>query len=187
MSDKLPGVIVAVAVVAAVFVLMALGWRGRKRSQLDVEALPAIPEQLHVIATYLGQYVSTTSAGDWLDRIAARGLGIRGQCELTLAQEGLLYDRHGAPAVFIPAESIREVNAESGMVGKFVEKQGLFVLTWHHGQRELDTGFRPRFSDQLDELMRNAESIGRTQARTREQREQERSPRAAHEAERRDA
>ena len=59
----------------------------------------------------------------------------------------MLFDRSGAGPVFIPAASLTGVRQESGMAGKFVEKDGLLVLSWTLGSRELDTGFRTRHAD----------------------------------------
>ena len=36
------------------------------------------------LAAAEGQYVATTTAGDWLDRIAVHGLGIRTNAELSV-------------------------------------------------------------------------------------------------------
>ena len=59
----------------------------------------------------------------------------------------MLFDRSGAGPVFIPAASLTGVRQESGMAGKFVEKDGLLVLSWMLGSRELDSGFRTRHAD----------------------------------------
>ena len=39
------------------------------------------------------------------------------------------------------------------MAGKFVEKDGLLVLSWMLGTRELDTGFRTRRADDKTVLL----------------------------------
>ena len=129
-------------------VLIWLGWRNRLRRQADVDPLPEIPTELGVaLAVADGQYVATTTAGDWLDRIAVHNLGLRTNAELSVHPEGVLFDRSGAGPVFIPAASLTGVRQESGMAGKFVEKDGLLVLSWKLGSRELDSGFRTRHAD----------------------------------------
>lgn len=126
-------------------VLIWLGWRNRLRRQADVDPLPEIPAELGAaLAVADGQYVATTTAGDWLDRIAVHNLGLRTNAELSVHPEGVLFDRSGAGPVFIPAASLTGVRQESGMAGKFVEKDGLLVLSWMLGTRELDSGFRTR-------------------------------------------
>ena len=67
--------------------------------------------------------------------------------------EGVLFDRAGAGPVFIPAGRLTGVRQESGMAGKFVEKDGLLVLSWMLGSRELDSGFRTRRADDKTKLL----------------------------------
>lgn len=144
MDKILPG-LAMLAVIAVVFVLLAIGWRSRLRRQSDVEQLPPVPEVPgEPLASVEGQYVATTTAGDWLDRIAVHGLGIRTTSTLEVYRHGVLFDRSGAPALYIPAASLTGVRQDSGMAGKFVEKDGLLVLAWVHGSHELDSGFRTR-------------------------------------------
>ncbi|MEQ4520095.1 hypothetical protein ABLI39_12120 [Pseudarthrobacter sp. B907] len=131
--------------IAAALALIWLGWRNRLRRQADVEPLPAVPAVLgSPLAGADGQYVASTTAGDWLDRIAVHQLGIRTNAVLSVHPEGVLFERSGAGPVFIPAARLSGVRQESGMAGKFVEKDGLLVLSWMLGSRELDTGFRTR-------------------------------------------
>lgn len=137
--------ILTLVLIAVALVLIWLGWRNRLRRQSDVEPLPDMPAELGAaLAVADGQYVATTTAGDWLDRIAVHNLGIRTNAELSVHPEGVLFDRSGAGPVFIPAASLTGVRQESGMAGKFVEKDGLLVLSWMLGTRELDSGFRTR-------------------------------------------
>ncbi|MCB5275718.1 hypothetical protein BJG92_03269 [Arthrobacter sp. SO5] len=128
-----------------VFALLAVGWRNRLRRQADVDPLPEVPAELGAaLAAADGQYVASTTAGDWLDRIAVHNLGIRTNAGLSVHPEGVLFERSGAGPVFIPAASLTGVRQESGMAGKFVEKDGLLVISWMLGSRELDSGFRSR-------------------------------------------
>jgi hypothetical protein len=134
------------------------GWRARQRRQADVPELPEVPQDLGPArAAADGTYVVTTTAGDWLDRIAVHGLGERSEATLSVVADGVLFRRQGAPDVFVPAASLRGVRLERGMAGKFVEEGGLVVVTWQHGegqrQRELDTGFRPRAGEDREVLV----------------------------------
>jgi hypothetical protein len=145
MENQTLTLVITLALVAAALVLIGIGWRNRLRRQADVAPLPAVPEAAGVpVARAEGQYVASTTAGDWLDRIAVHGLGLRTNAVLSVFSHGVLFDRSGAPALYIPAASLTGVRQESGMAGKFVEKEGLLVLTWHLGSHELDTGFRTR-------------------------------------------
>ena len=137
--------LLVVVLVCVALALIWLGWRSRLRRQADVDPLPEIPAELGAaLAAADGQYVASTTAGDWLDRIAVHNLGIRTNAELSVHPQGVLFDRSGAGPVFIPAASLTGVRQESGMAGKFVEKDGLLVLSWMLGSRELDSGFRTR-------------------------------------------
>ncbi|NVM97927.1 hypothetical protein G6035_04540 [Arthrobacter sp. SDTb3-6] len=119
------------------------GWRGRLRRQAGIAGLPAVPDDAGPAAlSVAGQYVTTTSAGDWLDRIAAHGMGIRTNATLELRTTGVLLLRKGAADVYIAADAMTEVSTQAGMAGKFVEKDGLVVITWRLGEKLVDTGFR---------------------------------------------
>ena len=137
--------LLTLVLIGVALALIWLGWRNRLRRQADVDPLPEIPAELGAaLAVADGQYVASTTAGDWLDRIAVHNLGIRTNAELSVHPQGVLFDRSGAGPVFIPAASLTGVRQESGMAGKFVEKDGLLVLSWMLGSRELDSGFRTR-------------------------------------------
>ncbi|MGO4235724.1 PH-like domain-containing protein [Pseudarthrobacter sp. YAF2] len=159
MDKILPG-LAMLAVVAVVFVLLGIGWRNRLRRQSDVEQLPPVPAAPgEPAAVAEGQYVATTTAGDWLDRIAVHGLGIRTNATLAVYPHGVLYERSGAPALYIPAASLLGVRQESGMAGKFVEKDGLLVLAWTLGAHGLDTGFRTRRAADKDVLYQALQNL----------------------------
>lgn len=146
--------VLTLVLIGVALALIWLGWRNRLRRQADVDPLPEIPAELGTaVAVADGQYVASTTAGDWLDRIAVHNLGIRTNAELSVHPQGVLFDRSGAGPVFIPAASLTGVRQESGMAGKFVEKDGLLVLSWMLGSRELDSGFRTRHADDKTTLL----------------------------------
>jgi len=144
-------------VVFAIFVLglwgMRRSWRRRARSQsAQLPPFPSTPADPVVLGEELlpenkGLYVSTTTAGDWQDRIVTRGVGMRGRAVLRLYASGVEIDRAGAPGFFIPRESIVEVKRASRIAGKVMGTDSLLVITWRLGETELDTGFR---GDDLD-------------------------------------
>ena len=145
MDNKTLTLVITLPLIALVLAMIVAGWRSRLRRQSDVEQLPAVPAELsRPLAAADGPYVATPTAGDWLDRSAVQGLGIRTNAELTVHPEGVLFERSGAGPVFIPAGRVTGVRQDSGMAGKFVEKDGLLVVSWTLGGRELDTGFRTR-------------------------------------------
>ena len=141
----LPALLVTVAVTVLLLALMGLGWRNRLRRQAGVAAPPEVPAGLGApLAVADGQYICTTTAGDWLDRIATPQLGLRTGAVLEIVEQGAVLRRSGAPDLFIPAADLTGVRLESGMAGKFVEKDGLLVIGWTLGGQGVDTGFRPR-------------------------------------------
>lgn len=145
MDTRLLSLVFSLGLIAIAFTLIYLGWRNRLKRQADVVELSEVPADAgEPLAAGEGQYVSTTTSGDWLDRIAAHGLGVRTNAELAVYPHGVVFDRSGAPPVYIPAASLTGVRQDSGMAGKFVEKDGLLIVSWQHGTHGLDTGFRTR-------------------------------------------
>ncbi len=133
---------------------MYRGWRNRQSRQADLAPLPAVPEGK--VKGVEGVYVATTTAGDWMDRIAVHELGVRSTADLAVSEAGLIFHRQGASDVFIPADRLTGVRTDRGIAGKVTaEASGLVVVTWTHDGRELDTGFRPR---------RKADSAGLTES-----------------------
>ena len=142
------------ALLILVLGLFALGWRGRRRRQQDLPRPKALPEELSdPDFQALGQYVVTTTAGDWLDRVALYGLGVKSNATAAVFPEGLLFARSGAEDLWIPRDDLRAVRLERGMAGKFVEKDGLVAVTWQLGPKRVDTGFRTRSADDKTPLV----------------------------------
>ncbi len=139
------------------------GWRRRVRaSAAAVPVIPPVPDDLG--ATRLGPveatYVSSTTAGDWLDRIAAHDLGARSAAEVEVHDAGVLLRRRGATDVFVPADRLRAVGTAPGMAGKFVGGEGLVVLTWDSGaDRTLDTGLLVRHRSERPALVRAVQAL----------------------------
>jgi hypothetical protein len=135
---------VMLVLLAGIYLLMWRGWRRRAARQADVPPLPAAPDMLgtDLVPPVPGVYVSSTTAGDWLDRIVVRDLGVRSRAVVHVTRAGVSFDRTGAADVFVPSAWVRGVRREKGMAGKFVSEGGLVVLTWELGDRLLDTAFR---------------------------------------------
>lgn len=146
-------------VVVGFFLLCAaamwVGWRRRAAAQRARYApFPSLPpsddgadgaggaDLGEPIASMTGIYVATTAAGRWQDRIVAHGVGWRGPATLRRHPEGVVVNRHGARDLFIAADAIRDVTTARGMAGKVMGTDGLLVITWQHGDTEVDTGFR---------------------------------------------
>jgi hypothetical protein len=132
--------------IALVYWLMREGWKWRGTLQGDLPELPASPEEVGeaklAVLSMSGRYHGSTTAGQWLDRIVAHGLGTRSRVELTLTEAGLDVVRPGATDFFIPAGALREALLGKGIAGKVLSEGGLLVVTWAHGDRLIDSGFR---------------------------------------------
>ncbi|MEU6532932.1 hypothetical protein ABZ869_27500 [Streptomyces sp. NPDC046928] len=129
--------------VALVYWLMREGWKWRGTLQSDLPALPSAPDDPGPARLSMsGRYHGSTTAGQWLDRIVAHGLGTRSRAELTLTDAGLDVVRPGAADFFVPADRLRGARLDKGIAGKVLTEGGLLVVTWAHGDRLIDSGFR---------------------------------------------
>ncbi|MFE2630294.1 hypothetical protein ACFYTV_10035 [Streptomyces sp. NPDC004562] len=129
--------------VALVYWLMREGWKWRGTLQSDLPALPSAPDDPGPARLSMsGRYHGSTTAGQWLDRIVAHGLGTRSRAELTLTDAGLDVVRPGAADFFVPADRLRGARLDKGIAGKVLTEGGLLVVTWAHGERLIDSGFR---------------------------------------------
>ncbi|MGF1425568.1 hypothetical protein [Kitasatospora sp. LaBMicrA B282] len=128
--------------IVVVYWLMRQGWNWRRTLQSDLSALPAVPSETGTpILESSGRYHGSTTAGNWLDRVVAHGLGTRSLAELTLTEQGLLARRPGATDLWVPAEALTGARTDSGIAGKVVPS-GLLVVGWRLAERELESGFR---------------------------------------------
>ena len=141
--ERIGWTILTLAVLVGILLLMRRGWRGRGRRQAALpapDAVPAVPGPL--LAATEGVYVSTTSAGDWLDRIVVHRLGERSAARLSVHRDGVGIER-ARGSFWIGRDALTGVRREPGMAGKFVGGRGLVVLSWTLGPFAVDTGFHP--------------------------------------------
>lgn len=121
---------------------MRRGWRNRQARQRDVPEPMSIPQTMDFTAVASGMYVGTARAGDWLDRIAVHGLGVRSNGECHVGPGGVWLERHGAPDVFIPAPDIDVIWLGRGVAGTVRGKDSVIMIRWRLGTEQLDSGFR---------------------------------------------
>ncbi len=167
-----PGQIGAVGVCVAIVALswwgMRAGWNRRRRSTAAlVPALPTRPDGLGArrFGPVEAVYVSTTAAGDWLDRVVAADLGVRSPASVSVHDAGVLVERTGAADLFVPAGALRAATAAPGIAGKVVGGDGLVVLTWAvaaDDARGLDTGLRTRHAADREALIAAAGELAAT-------------------------
>ncbi|WP_229377867.1 hypothetical protein [Streptomyces sp. VRA16 Mangrove soil] len=141
--DRIGWIVGLLLFIALVYWLMRQGWKWRGTLQGDVPPLPSAPtEQGPAKLELSGRYHGSTTAGQWLDRIVAHGLGTRSRVELTLTDQGLSVVRPGANDFFVPADALREARLDKGIAGKVLTEGGLLIVTWAHGDKLIDSGFR---------------------------------------------
>jgi len=154
-----------VAVLLLVVVLLAwwgmrAGWEHRRRRTQDVvPTIPAVPDDLGpaLVGPLEAVYVSSTLAGQWLERVVANDLGVRSPAQVSVHDAGVLVRRTGAHDVFVPRDALRGAARAPGIAGKVVGRDGIVVLTWlPPGAPEdhaLDTGLLPRHAADRDALL----------------------------------
>lgn len=159
-GDRIGWIVGLLLFVTLVYWLMRQGWQWRRTLQGGLPALPQPPETPgEPLLSAEGRYHGSTTAGQWLDRIVAHGLGVRSRAALTLTAQGLDVRRTGAPGFFVPVAALRGARLDKGIAGKVLTEGGLLVVTWEHGGTLLDSGFRfdhaaehPAWVARIDEL-----------------------------------
>ena len=146
------------AIVAGLCLLMLKGWRSRQRRQDDLPPPAATPVAAAepLLPPVEGLFVGTTTAGDWLDRIAVHALSDRGAGWLTVTRTGVTIERDGLPDLHLPTQDIRAAAPGIRLAGKVVGTDGLLLVDWQLGDRLLTSGFR---ADDHDQHRRLADAI----------------------------
>ena len=124
--------------------LMRRGWQRRAARQQGLPALPEPPAALgaDVVPPLDGLYLGTTLSGEWLERIAANGLGGRAKARLRLVPQGLVVVREGEPDAFVPRGDLLGAAVTDAQAGKWIGEGGVLLLTWRLGELVVDSGFR---------------------------------------------
>ncbi|MCX4552237.1 hypothetical protein OG204_05570 [Streptomyces sp. NBC_01387] len=142
-SDRIGWIVGLLLFVALVYWLMREGWKWRGTLQSDLPELPTAPDDPGTARLSMsGRYHGSTTAGQWLDRIVAHGLGTRSRADVTLTDAGVDVVRPGASDFFIPVAQLREARLDKGIAGKVLTEGGMLIITWQHGDELLDSGFR---------------------------------------------
>lgn len=125
---------------ALAYLAMLRGWRRRGRKH-DLPPLVPVGEAPADALVAEGRYFGSTTSGNWLDRVVARGLGTRSSCRVSLSAGGLDV-RRPRDSFRVPVAALRGVRQDRGIAGKVVPPNGVLVVTWQHGDHLLDSGFR---------------------------------------------
>ena len=136
-------VLVVLGLIALALWGMRRGWVNRQRRQSDLPAPAEAPPADAVLgASFEGLFAGTGVNGDWMDRIVVWDLGVRSRGAIAWGPAGIWIERDGARSLFIPAAAVVDVRADRGVAGTVRSKDSMAVITWHLGDRVLDTGFR---------------------------------------------
>jgi hypothetical protein len=144
---------VILVVFAGLLWLMRRGYQRRAARQADLPTPAAAPADLAEAEGVEGVYASTTTHGDWLDRIAVHGLGVRSSARAAVSDAGVFFSRDAAPDLFIPAADLVGAELAPGIAGKVTGGEGVVLVTWRLGERTLDTGFHPRAKAERERLV----------------------------------
>lgn len=141
-----PARLALTAVVVALIALAVWGmwrnWRSRIARQSWV-VLPPVPESgLDARTRFPVRYVASVATRDWLDRIAAEGLGMPGRGEVLVGDTGLLIERDGERSLYLPGALIEDVASARGMAQEVYERDGLVAISWRSGTGSITTGLR---------------------------------------------
>lgn len=156
MQEKLIPTLMLALLCVLIFWAMRVGWKSRQERQEQVGALAPVPERYDNAESLLaipGVYIATTVMGDWLDRIATQTLGVKSAGTFFVFDDALIIARDGAEDIWIPATDILTLRTESGMSGKFVEKDGLVIVSWSFNGNPVDTGFRTQYAADKTSLL----------------------------------
>ncbi len=138
-------VLLIVALLALALWGMYRGWQHRAGRQSALSGrFPVVPTDPGpiLLGPETGLYVGSTIAGNWQDRIVVDDIGHRASAELTLHADGVLLNRHGAGAIWLPHTALEQARTDNRLAGKVMTKDGLLVLRWRVGEAVVDTGFR---------------------------------------------
>jgi len=142
-------------VLFAVLALMRRAWRRKAVRQRDIPVPREAPTVSieWVTEPLAGRYLSSTRAGDWLDRIVVHSMGVPSRAVMGVVTDGVWIERQGERDVFVPRESLVEARLDRGIAGKVYEQGGIVVVMWRLGDMVIDTGFRAQNPDHHAELV----------------------------------
>lgn len=142
-------VIILVLVLAAAFLGLWLAWRSKRRRQAGLPS-PVPVEIVHgAVRLVLDEvhYVSTTLAGQPLERLVGEPFAFRGRARLELREDGLVVTVRGTEPFAIPLAAIDGVEQATATIDRAVEPGGLTRIAWRLGapeavQQAVDSFFR---------------------------------------------
>lgn len=136
--------VISAIIFISLFVLAVRAWRTRISSQQASfsEPLEALEYFGQLLMSAKAFYVATTYSENVLERIAAYGLGARGNAQVFVFTEGLLVVRDGERSLAVDKANILSVDFGQVAIDKVVETDGLVQITWLQEDTKLITHLR---------------------------------------------
>lgn len=134
--------LIALAIAAIGIYLAYMAWRRQAKNQERILSKPVAFYGPADVPGFKCFYIATTFLGAPLSRVKAYTLGTRGQAIVHTYREGLVFDRKGELSFMIPASDFMGIETSNAVIGKAVEAEGLFSVSWRLGDSELQTHFR---------------------------------------------
>lgn len=155
-----PTLIVGALIVLA-FVGMAFGWRAR-RHRTALPPLPPVPADAgELLLEVEALYLATTLREQPLERVVSPGLPVRARATVAVHADGAVLALRGSDPLFLPADRLDGAGLATYAIDRGVERDGLVVLAWTIGDRDLDTYLRPTGTADAAALVAAVQSIAR--------------------------
>lgn len=136
-------VLAMLALIAVAFAAMRAGWLRRQRRQASI-VVPRVEPPAGTVLPFEaeGLYVGAARSGDWLDRVAVHGLGVRSRAIAHLGSDGIWIERVGAPSVWLPRAELTAARLDRGLAGTVRGADSVVLVTWAGSDGPIDVGFR---------------------------------------------
>jgi hypothetical protein len=136
---------IVLAVLFFFFVLTAIrAWRSRAAKQEADFAQPpmALGDAGKQLVKVRAFYVATTYADNYLERVRAYGLGIRGLAHAIVFEGGLQLIRKGERPLAIEKSSIESLSTNQVTIDRVTEAKGILTIDWSQDSNKFSTHLR---------------------------------------------
>lgn len=136
----LTGIMVLVIIWAVFSIRRA--WRNKEFQQQEIPAPMNVPSDFVASEKFVGRYLASSLAIDWLQRVVVHGLGSPSRAVVSVSEQGIAINFNQVREIFIPQSAILEVRPDRAIAGRAFEKNGIAVIVWKLGSVEIASGFR---------------------------------------------
>ncbi|MEY3561972.1 MAG: hypothetical protein RL068_1124 [Actinomycetota bacterium] len=134
--------IIGFSLIALVLVVANLTWIvvTKRRTQQELFIAELVPTAAE--GEFACLYVATVFASNPLERVWARGLGIRGRALVACGVDGISIHRQGEKSFLVPSRNLLGTSTGQAIIDKGVEKDGLLNIHWTHSDESFITALR---------------------------------------------